>query len=45
MTDEEIEKDNDMRYLVRKIVYANAEDYTFDDEEKQELLEWVDNNI
>lgn len=45
MTDEEIEKDNNMRYLVRKILYNHAEDYTFDDEEKQELLEWIDSNI
>lgn len=27
MTEEEIEKDNEMRSLVRKIVYAHAEDY------------------
>ena len=24
MTDEEVEKDNDMRYLARKILYANG---------------------
>lgn len=45
MTEEEIEKDNEMRSLVRKIVYAHAEDYTFGDKEKQELLEWTDANI
>lgn len=49
MTDEEkakeIEEDNNMRYLVRKIVYAHAEDYTIDEDERLKLLEWIDNNI
>lgn len=49
MTDEEkakeIEEDNNMRYLVRKIVYSHAEDYTIDEEERLKLLEWIDNNI
>ena len=34
-----------MRHLVRKIVYRHTEDYVTDNEEKQELLEWIDNNI
>lgn len=49
MTDEEkakeIEENNKMSYLVRKIVYAHAEDYTIDEEERLKLLEWIDNNI
>ena len=34
-----------MRNLVRKIVYRHTEDYVTDNEEKRELLEWINNKI